>query len=360
MTHLNRTTRLLAAAMTLLCAAASHGVQVQDMVRIKGAESSRLIGMGLVVGLNGTGDGGKSASTVRRLAAMMSKLGDPSVAPGELSNAKNVAVVYVSAKLPSGGVREGDEIDLQVSAPSAASLAGGRLVITPLLGPLPNSPVFAYAEGPIITQDPANKTNGAIKRGATMVRDIYAQYLDEASRMTLVLNEANATWPMASTLATLINDLMAPDSPPIAFAIDQKNVIIQIPANDIKNPGPFITQVLEVQIDPSLVRTEARVVINQKTGTIVMTENVQISPVVITHKGLTITTIQPARAASPENPVVEEKSFVTIDPGKRADARLADLVNAFNQLKVQPEDRIAILREIHRSGKLHAQLILED
>jgi flagellar P-ring protein precursor FlgI len=356
-------TTLLLSAVLLLFAAASarvQAVQVQDLVRIKGAESSKLVGMGLVIGLNGTGDGGKSLPTMRRLASMMSRLGDPTINPLELKDAKNVAVVYITAKLPASGVREGDEIDLQVAAPGASSLAGGRLVITPMLGPLPNSPVFAYAEGPILLEDPVNRAVGTVKRGATLTRDVLAQHVDDGGRMTLVLSEANATWPMASTLATLINDLMAPDGPPIAQAIDQKNVVVQIPLNDRRNPGPFITQILEVQIDPTLVRTEARVVINQKTGTIVMTENVQISPVVITHEGLTITTLQPPRPPTPEQPITEQNNFLALDPGKRSDARLADLVNAFNQLKVPPKDRIAILKEIHRSGKLHAQLILED
>ena len=165
---------------------------------------------------------------------------------------------------------------------------------------------------------------------------------------------------MANTLASLVNDLMAPDAPPIAVAIDQKNVVIQLPPAERDNPAAFISQVLEIQLDPTLVRTEARVVINSRTGTIVMTENVQVSPVVISHKGLTITTITPPLPVSAEQPIVEQHEFVGLDPSRRGGARLADLLAAFNQLKVPAEDRIAILKEIHRSGKLHAQLILED
>ncbi|QNN23268.1 flagellar basal body P-ring protein FlgI [Planctomycetales bacterium ZRK34] len=351
---------ILTLGLMMSLATATRGVQVQDLVRIKGAETSKLVGMGLVIGLNGTGDGNKSVSTMRRLAAMMNRLGDPVVTAAELKDAKNVAVVYITATLPGAGVREGDRVDLQVSAPTASSLAGGQLVLTPMLGPVPGSPVYAFASGQVQIEDANNTRTGVIPGGATLTRDVFARYIDELGRMTLVIEPANATWPMANTLTTLVNDDVAPDAPPIAFALDQKNIVIQIPDNERPNPAAFISRVLEIQLDPKLVRTEARVVINQRTGTIVMTDDVQISPVVISHKGLTITTITPQPTPSLDVPNVQEQSFVGLDPSGAGGARLADLLNAFNQLKVPAEDRIAILKEIHRSGKLHAQLILED
>jgi flagellar P-ring protein precursor FlgI len=341
-------------------ASPAGAVQLQDLARLKGAESSKLVGMGLVIGLNGTGDGGKSASTVRRLAAMMNRMGDPVVTPLELKDSKNVAVVYISAKLPASGVREGDTVDVEVAAPMASSLAGGRLVLTPMLGPIPGSPIFAFAEGAVLVESKDQPATATIKGGASLTRDVYAQYLDEFGRVTLILATPNATWPMANTVATLVNDMLASDSAPIAKALDQKNIVVTVPAGDRKNPAAFISQLLEIQLDPTLVRTEARVVINQKTGTIIMTDDVQISPVVISHKGLTITTVIPARVPTADSPVAETQTFVSLDPAKRGGARLADLLAAFNQLKVSPEDRIAILKEIHRSGKLHAQLLLED
>jgi flagellar P-ring protein precursor FlgI len=146
----------------------------------------------------------------------------------------------------------------------------------------------------------------------------------------------------------------------IAEAIDQKNIVVQVPPEEQSAPGRFISQVLEVQLDPSLVRTEARVVINEKTGTIVMSGDVQLSPVVISHEGLTITTLTPEPEPTPQNPETEEKPFVGLDPGEQGGARLSNLLDAFNKLKIPAEDRIAILKELHRSGKLHARLILED
>ncbi len=345
----------------LMIAAPSQAVQVQDIVRIKGAESNKLIGMGLVLGLRGTGDGSKSATTMRRLAAMMNRLDDASVTPIELKDTKNVAVVYVTAKLPGAGVREGDTVDIQIaSAGPASSLEGGRLVITPLVGPIPGSPVFAYAEGAVTLEDVNIPTVGTIQNGATLTRDVLAQYMDQFGRMTLVLDHQNATWPMANTIAMLVNDVMAPDAPPIAFAMDQKNVVVQLPPREQRNPSAFIAQLLEIQLDPTLVRTEARVVINQRTKTIVMTGNVQMSPVVISHPNLTITTMTPPVEYTQDNPKVDTNDFVGIDPTRRGGVRLADLLAAFNQLKVPPADRIEIVKEIHRSGKLHAKLIIKD
>ena len=117
---------------------------------------------------------------------------------------------------------------------------------------------------------------------------------------------------------------------------------------------------MEIQLDPTLVRTEARVVINQRTGTIVMTGDVELSPVVISHKGMTITSVIPPRVPTENAPAIEQNNFIAMDPQNKGGAKLADLLAAFNQLKVPAEDRIAIVKEIHRTGKLHAKLVLED
>ena len=350
-----------ALVLVLIAAGGVRAVQIQDIIRIKGAEANKLVGMGLVVGLRGTGDGGKYLPAMRRLAAMMNRLGDPNVIAHELKDVENVALVEVTANLPAVGVREGDRVDVHLaSVGPASSLEGGRLVITPLLGPVPGSPIFAFASGALTIENDDVPTVGVVREGATLTRDVMSRYMDEFGRMAVVLDTPHATVPMANTIATLINDLMAPDAPPIAMAIDGKNVIIEVPQREQANPSAFISQVLEIHLDPSLVRTEARVVINERTGTIVMTGDVHISPVVISHKGLTITTVAPKAPPTPQNPEVEEKTFVGIDPSNRAGAELADLMAAFNQLKVPAEDRIAIIKEIWKSGKLLAQLVVEN
>jgi len=359
-----RTNQCLVALLTAVLALFTQvlpvsAVQVQDLVRIKGAEANKLVGMGIIVGLKGTGDGGKSASAMRSLASVIQQLNDPMAVAAELKDAKNVALVTISVSLPASGVREGDQVDVHVSAIAAKSLEGGRLFLCPLIGPQKNSPVFAFAEGAIVIEDKKIPTVGVIRKGAQLTKDIFVQYLDPAGRITLVLNDSVATLPMANNLANLINGYLSPDGPNIAKAIDQKNVMIDVPLHERRDSTPFISSVLQTYVDPQMINTGARVVINEKTGTIVFSHDVQISPVGVTHRGLSISMITPEPVATPETPRVERNHTVGIDPDNRGGAKLADLVKVFNQLKVEPADRIAIIKEIHRSRKLHAQLILE-
>lgn len=342
-----------------LCAPAG-ATQIQDLVRLKGSETSKLVGMGLVVGLPGTGDGGKFSPAMRSLASVVGHLLDPNTQPIDLKDAKNVAVVILTATLPESGVREGDRVDVYVSTYGPAkSLSGGRLFLTPMQGPLPGSPVYAYAEGAVVVEDAKSPTTGVVRKGGQLRRDVMAQYLDGSGQICLVLEGANATWPTATNLMNLINGVMSPDGPNIARAMDQKNIVVKLPGGELSDPATFISQILQTYVDPSQISSGSRVVVNERTGTIIVSGDVQISPVIISHKGLTITTLNPPVIATAQNPQVEEHRFVAVDPERRGGARLADLLAAFNQLKVDSQDRIAIVKEIHRSGKLHAQLILE-
>lgn len=338
----------------------ANAVQVQDIVRIKGSETNKLVGMGLVVGLKGTGDGGKFAPAMRALSQVIGRLNDDGVVASELADAKNVALVSVTAELPAEGVREGDRVDVYVAAIGPAkSLEGGRLFMVPLIGPQKNSPVFAYAEGALTIEREETPTVAVVPNGAQLTADITTRLMDRYGRITLVINRQNASWPVANNLANLVNDLVAPDGPKVARAIDAKNVVIDVPMWQREDPGQFISPILQTYIDPSQVAGGGRVVINERTGTIVISGEVQISPVIISHKGLTITTITPPPVANAAQPIVAENSFIGMDPENRGGARLADLLAAFNQLKVDAQDRIEILKLMHESGKLHAQLILE-
>jgi len=354
------TTRIVTPLIVVGLAAATLAVQIQDLVRLKGSETSKIVGIGLVVGLQGSGDGGKFMPAMRPLAAVIQQLIDPNVVAKELSNAKNVALVALSATLPSVGVREGDHVDVYVSAIGPAkSLAGGRLFMIPMTGPMTGSPIYAFADGAIVIEDPQNLTVGVVKGGAQLTRDVMAKYIDQYGRITLVLDENSASWPTANNLTNLINGVIAPDGPNIAKALDQKNIVINVPKYELADPAAFISQILRSYVDPSQISTGARVVINQRTGTIVVTGDVQISPVIISHKGMTITTITPPIQPTVLNRQEQNVNFVPIDPEKRGGAKLGDLLAAFNQLKVESADRIAIVKEIYRSGKLHAQLIME-
>lgn len=347
--------------VVLALSAAAHAVQIQDLVRIKGTESSKIVGMGLVVGLRGTGDGGKFLPAMRPLAEMIGALADPNTVALELKDARNVALVALTATLPPAGVREGDRVDVYVSSLGPAkSLEGGRLFLIPMKGPRKDDHrIFAYAEGPLTIEDPATPTVGVVKGGAQLTRDVMAQYLDRFGRITLVINESNATWPVANNIAAQINGVMAPDGPEIARAIDQKNVVVEVPVFERANPSSFISQLLQSYIDPTQIAVGARVRVNERTRTIIVSGDVQISPVVISHKGLTITTITPPPQPNPLDPQVTESSWLAVDPQQRGGARLSDLLRALKQLEVAPEDRITLIRELHRSGFLHAQLIVE-
>ncbi|MEX2215827.1 MAG: flagellar basal body P-ring protein FlgI, partial [Phycisphaeraceae bacterium] len=157
-------------ASLFMATSAAHGVQVQDLIRLKGAEANKLVGMGIIVGLKGTGDGGKFAPSVRSLASAIQNLVDPTVIAAELKDTKNVALVAISVSLPASGVREGDKVDVHVSAIAAKSLEGGRLFLVPLIGPMKNSPVFAFAEGAVVIEDKNVPTVGLIRSGAQLTR----------------------------------------------------------------------------------------------------------------------------------------------------------------------------------------------
>ncbi len=345
--------------LAAFCPAAS-AVQVQDLVRLKGSETSKLVGMGLVVGLRGTGDGGKFMPAMRPLASVIQELIDPNTVAAELKDAKNVALVAISAELPASGVREGDRVDVHLSAVGAAkSLAGGRLFMIPLTGPMRGSPVYAFAEGAVTVEDENNATVGVVRQGAQLTRDVMTRYLDEQGRLTLVLNDSVASWPVASNIAALINGVVAPDGPNVAKAVNEKNVAVFVPEFERADPAAFITQILMSYVDPSQIGGGARVVINERTGTIVVGGDVQVSPVIISHPALTITTLVPAARPTEDRPIEVENRFVGVDPEKRGGAKLEDLIAAFNQLKVDAKDRIEILKEIERSGKLHAKLVIE-
>lgn len=346
--------------LLLVLAARAQAVQIEDIIRLKGAESNTLIGMGLVVGLNGTGDGGEFLPAMRPLAQVIQRLvPDPNVIVPELADAQNVALVALRADIPPEGVREGERVDVYVSSVGPAeSLAGGELLVIPMTGPLPNSPVYAFAAGPMSIEDDENPTVGRVTRGAQMVRDIRAQYFDEYGRLTLIIDEAHASWAVANTIASQINGLMAPpDGPPIAKAVDEKNIIVEVPMFERDDPAAYISEIMQTYLHPSQVSTGGRVVINEKTGAVVITGQVQISPVIITHEDLTITTLSPPPIV-PEPQEVNDH-FIALDPGNEGGAALADLLSAFNRLKVDSKARIEIIKMLHASRSLHAELIFE-
>lgn len=344
----------------LAVAANASAVKVADITRISGQRSNVLTGMGLVVGLKGTGDGGKFSPAIRPLATMLRKFNN-NVNVDELTAAQNVAVVMLQATVPPSGGINGDEIDVYVMTMGASkSLTGGRLYVTPMLGPTgqlaPNGLPFALAAGPITIENSAIPTVGVVKRGAIMEWDMPAHTIDNG-RFSLVLEPSAANWTTASTIAKIINDAENTAGETLAIVRGETVVDIIIPPGERERPDSFISRVQRLPVP--MLPTEARVVINEKTGTMIVTGDVEISPVVISHKGLTIQTITPAPVPTPRTPVLNSKDVIAVDTTGQGGAKLQDLVNALDQLKVPAEDRIIIVKELHKSGKLHAKLIVE-
>lgn len=363
-------------AATFACAVLALGAMaertdatsVQDLVRIKGHERNVLTGMGIVIGLNGTGDSSKDSFVAARpYAELLKNLGNPILSLEELAKADAYAIVEVSMEVPPTGVREGDRLDVTVSTLfNAKSLVGGRLFVSPLRLPRPDTPdlePMAYAEGAVVMEG-TNIRSGVVRAGGQMLRDIRTNPVTPSGTITLVLKDQYAGtigYPVSTTIAGAINDEFVLDGhADLAVVEDAKNIKITLPPADRGNPASFIATLMTIPIDPSLIQTEARIVINEKQGIIAVTGNVQIGPVGITHKGLTISSLTPAPVPTLENPLLETTSWTgldTTDRLSRSSTRLVELLDAFKQLNVPVEDQIAIIYELRKTGALHAEIM---
>lgn len=355
-------------------AAAEVTARVGDLTSLKGPSINRLIGTGLVVGLSGTGDGDQYEITMRQLAQALGNLAAPVNALDELKDTKNVAIVMIDAVISESGAREGDRIDVHVSAlGSAKSLAGGRLLVTPLMyQSLAVEKVFATASGPIRLEEPETLTVGLIEHGAVLHEDVLISFTalgqelpfmndwirPEDVYVTLVLDDAHAGWGLAVAIAETINAelSLAADVERVALAADPKNVVVWIPPFQRQDPASWIRDVEE--LSALIPHTESRLIINRSTGTIALSGDARISPVVVSQKGMTVVVRTPP--PGPDEARVDSQSFVGLSTSLKEDAAASDLLEALNQLKVPIEDRIAILTEIQRAGKLHAKLIFKE
>jgi flagellar P-ring protein FlgI len=330
-----------------------HGrTLLKNICHVKGQEENTLHGLGLVVGLTGTGDGGDYLPTIRSLATALQLMGSPQGKTGllEVKNSKNAALVMVTATVPAAGARQGDQLDCKISSiGSAKSLNGGTLFMTPLQGPQrSNKRVYALAQGPIHLDDPKIPTNGKIQKGCRLEADFFNAYTKDG-KITLVLDKNHADFQVAQDIAELINSQLTFQSSEgeLAKAIDQVNIEIKIPQHDREDPVAFVSQIMSMPtLEP---QTEARVVINERAGSIVIDGNVEIGSVVVSHKNIVIET--------GGNPTPNR--FVEIDPGKTPSPKLKALVESLGAVKVPTQDIIDIIKGLERNGKLHAQLIIE-
>lgn len=344
--------------------AAAQATTVRELARMKDDSEYVLQGLGLVIGLSGTGDSGKELAVARPLAAVMERAGNPLESFDELARSKSVALVMVQCRVPRGGALMNDALDVTVSTlGSASSLESGELYVTVLRGPRPGDPVFATAYGPVVVQNATFPTGGVVREGARMTRDI--RMAAPEGSFELVVEPWYRGYTAVSQIAAAVNveyfNSLTASATPIARAIDDRSIRVEIPTEERADASAFIAEVMSTPVHPELLRVPARVIVNTRTGTIAVAGDVRISPVAITHRGLTITTVIPPPEPTPGNPLVNTERWAGLetDATDRELARLADLQAVFKQLNVEPVAQIEVLQMLKKMGKLHAELVVD-
>lgn len=357
---MKRNLAILLLTLTLgLLPAPLQAARIADLTQLGGNTPNELIGFGLVVGLKGTGDGGDYQAAMRPLQQLLIKMGDPVTVTRELKNSNNVAIVMLSVSVPPQGARTNQKLDIKVSSiGTAKSLKGGRLLASPMTGVLPNSGIAALASGDLTLEDEAQPTQATIragtKSGATLMTDFISENIDAQGYFTLVLDPTTAGFANATALVDSINGDVSfqTDGKEIAFAIDATTIAVQIPKAERGNPAQFIARIQQLPI-VHLPPQVAKITINSKTKTIVFAGEVELAPTILSQGSLTITV---TGNTQPANPPGSQVPFVGLDPAKQGGAKFNDLLESFNMLKVSPDDRISIIKQLHDSGALRCQL----
>ncbi len=328
--------------IVVLFSSIANAARIKDLASIKGIRSNQLAGYGLIIGLNGTGDKDGVSFTKQALANMMEKM-NIFVDTNSLK-VKNVAAVMVTASIPPFA-RIGDKIDVVVSSlGDAKSLKGGTLLITPLKGV--NNQVYALAQGSVALAMPSSAEDrdshlqvARIVNGAAVEREISFK-LD--GKRNLILSLFQPDFTTSRRMTDTINSSIGPG---VAKTIDASAISLKIPENMWqKNVAEFIADIETLTVIPDTV---ARVVINEKTGTVVIGSDVTISNVAIAHGDLSVT----INAASG----VESNESVMNLPGT---STIGELVRGLNSLGVKPQDLISILQSIKVAGALQAELVI--
>ena len=341
--------------------------RIKDIVDFEGIRDNQLIGYGLVVGLNGTGDSLNSAPfTKQSLQSMLERMGVNIT--GTNLNTKNVAAVIVTATLPPFAV-QGSRIDATISAlGDAKSLQGGTLMVTPLMGA--DGETYAIAQGPIAiggftaegdaaTVTQGVPTSGRIANGGVVERELSFQL---ASMTTLRLSLRNPDLTTARRIAQTINDLIGQ---PVAEPLNPTGIRITLPKHFNGNMVDLITDIEQLNVEPDL---PAKIVIDETTGIIVMGQEVRVSTVAIAQGNLTVTVSETPQISQP-NPfgggqtaaAPRSKVDVNTDTEKKlalleGSVPLRDLVSGLNALGVGPRDMISILQAIKAAGALQAEI----
>ena len=365
----NTVMQILCAATLLIAADLAHAARIKDIANVSGEEGDHLIGYGIVVGLGGTGDGSKTGFTNHSVASMMEKFGH-TLDPNEIK-LKNVAAVMVTAKLRPYS-RSGGSLDVTVaSLGDATSLEGGLLLMTPLMRQA-DGLQYAIAQGPLsiggynIDAGQGNSirknhsTVGRIPGGAGLMRDWGGDMIQD-NRFELVLHSPDFT--TVSNIARTINDAVGSDA---AKGLGANRISVWIPSQRADDSVGFISLIENLSVGTDQA---ARVVINERTGTVVVGENVRIKSVAIAHGSLRVE-ISTQLGASQPSPFGQGESLVlpqvsaaasdetgqlaVIEPNNTVE----EVARSLNELGVTPRDLIAIFQALKESGALEADLVI--
>ena len=358
---------LLVILTVTIASSPAHAVRVKDVSTVQGIRANQLVGYGLVIGLPGTGE--QTRFTEQSFKAMLANWGiklDPNLKP----KIKNVAAVAVHAELPAFS-KPGQNIDITVSSiGSAGSLRGGTLLQTMLRGADGN--VYAVAQGSLVvgglgvqgldgSQTTINiPTVGRVPNGAIVERSVPTPF-GNGDHITFNLNEPDFT--SAKRLADTINRLVGPNT---AKPLDSVSVRVIAP-RDIAQRVAYLSTLENLKFKPA--DTAAKIIVNSRTGTIVIGKDVKLKPAAITHGSLTVTIAENQQVTQPE-PLSEGETTITnqtiidvarddtrafvFDPGVNLD----DLVRAINQVGAAPGDLMAILEALKQAGAIDGQLVV--
>lgn len=364
--RIRRTLACVAALLIAAAPAAEAELRVQDVARLQGQRTNRLFGFGLVVGLNNTGDGAKSPATLRALMSLHGAYHQPVFDLNELRANNSVAIVSVEVLIPEFGAREGQALDVVVAALGPAkSLAGGQLLTTPLQESTLSVPdILALAGGRVEINDASNPKRGLIRGGCTLERDFFYNFLEDDA-IWLVMDDAKAGFQWTQVVARALNHELSPQGhggqpgldgygrvvveAAVATAVGPKNVRVQIPPYELGNPSAFISRVLQTRLFVTPEQA-ARVVINRTTKNISFTGAVTISPTVIQIPGLGTVSV----GAEPAGGVTG------LDTQQTGGTSFQELLTTLSRLQLAPEQMIATVEHLHRTGTLNAQLVYAE
>ncbi|MBL4590403.1 MAG: flagellar basal body P-ring protein FlgI [Phycisphaerales bacterium] len=351
--------------MLAVLAPFAHGAKtLREVTRVKGQGASVIQGLGLVVGLNGTGDKGTELAMARPLAAALTKLGNP-VSIDDIASSKSAALVLVTCEIPREGAKVDDRLKVTISVlNSAKSLEGGTLLLAPMT-PFPNAPVYAFASGNLSLADADFPTVATIAKGGQMVRDVNTM-LSISTSFDLIIDANFAGWDANGVIASEINQQYLLSGTKLgeslAKPIDPRTIRITVPKAERSNPASFFGDIMQTDISSAIRKLPAKVICDTRLGIIVITGDVQVSSAIITHKDLRITTILPPPLPGEVISGIQENDFAKIETPRSTtgdSAQLDDLVAAFDQLDIPPVEQIHILEMLHKAGKLHARLIID-